>query len=191
MKTPSNSHQQHKQHSQGVISYTDLIKHFQNYTDITLNQSITFSTLLENYKNTNKLKTKYPKGMGDFCVAINKTEQQRNACGEPHKCLGQHLSLNRNRMKHTHQLLPVPSEFYVQRILQPLENVIDPMAHSLPSLEKRVQCVRLLAKMDNITAVCRVMEATYGPPASMKKTFARINKSFDETGNVVNRKRPG
>ncbi|CAI9727794.1 Hypothetical predicted protein [Octopus vulgaris] len=105
--------------------------------------------------------------MGDFCVAINKTEQQRNACGEPHKCLGQHLSLNRNR------------------------NVIDPMAHSLPILEKRVQCVRLLAKMDNITAVCRVMEATYGPPASMKKTFARINKSFDETGNVVNRKRPG
>lgn len=45
--------------------------------------------------------------------------------------------------------------------------------------------------MDNIIEVCRVMEATYGPQALTRKPVAKINKSLDEIGSVVDPKIPG
>ena len=62
------------------------------------------------------------------------------------------------------------------------------MAHVLLNLEKRVQCVRLFAKTGNITEAFRIIKTTCEPSAPTRKTVARINKLFNETGSVANPK---
>ena len=59
------------------------------------------------------------------------------------------------------------------------------------SVEKRVKCVRLFSVTGNVSDVCRQMKQLYGEPAPSRNTVARINKNFDETGSVMDVKKPG
>ena len=65
------------------------------------------------------------------------------------------------------------------------------MAAERLSLEKRIKCVRLFSATNNVTEIRRRMAQEYGDPPPNRQTIVRINKLFDDTGSVLDVKKPG
>ena len=63
------------------------------------------------------------------------------------------------------------------------------MAAQRLSLEEKVDCVRLYSATNNYSEVKRRMAAKFGTPGPSLITIKNVNKKFDETGSVEERKR--